>query len=92
MTTTVTTASEVPLLVGFRGLAKMLSLSGRQVQRLDAGGHLPRPLLLGIGKKRHTGKRWRITEIDEWLRARCPDRSEWELQRKDYQSGEPSGV
>ena len=62
-------------------LANLLAVSIRTVWRLDASGKLPRPVRLG------GSVRWRHSEIDNWLRAGCPDRKCWELNAAYNQKG-----
>ena len=49
------------LLVDVRGLAKMLSISKREIERMAADGRLPPPIRLG---KRMV--RWRLETIRRW--------------------------
>ena len=60
-------------LLSAKELAKMLSLSKRQVYRLDSCGKL------GIAKLRIGGSiRFRQDEVANWIAAGCPDRKTWE--------------
>ena len=45
-------------------LARYLAVSPRTIDRLDAARDLPRPILVA-GRKR-----WRLSEIDEWLESK----------------------
>ena len=63
-------------LVDIRTLARMLGVSVRHVERMEASGKLgPRPVRLG------RSKRWLLTDIEEWLRGRCPNRDLWKSPR-----------
>jgi len=61
--------------VDAKTLAEMLCCSVRHVERQDVSGKLPAPIRIG------RAKRWRITEIDAWLEAGCPDRREWNAMK-----------
>jgi prophage regulatory protein len=56
-------------------LAELLGLSLRTIRRLDSSGKLPRPLRIG------GAVRWRLSEVNRWVDAGCPDRAEWERRR-----------
>jgi prophage regulatory protein len=56
-------------------LAELLGLSIRTIRRLDSSGKLPRPLRIG------GAVRWRISEVNQWVDAGCPDRAEWDRIR-----------
>lgn len=56
-------------------LAGCLSVSVRQVYRMNRAELIPRPLQLG------GCTRWRAVEIAAWLQVGSPARSEWEKQR-----------
>jgi predicted DNA-binding transcriptional regulator AlpA len=53
-------------------LAIYLHRSVPSIDRDDAAGRLPRAVRIGRRKL------WRRAEIDAWLLAGCPPRSEWE--------------
>lgn len=65
-----------PQLVDRAGLARILMVSPRQVSRLNDAGRIPAPISFGPASNR-----WRVEEIDEWLRAGCPPRREWKNLR-----------
>ena len=65
------TNNEVLVLLSAGNLARVLGTSTRTVWRLDAAGKLPRAVRLG------GAKRWRRPEIEVWIEAGCPPRSEW---------------
>ncbi len=71
MNKTVETGLSVPLAVASRELARLLGVSVRHVERMDASGRLPRALRLG------RAKRWSLQEIRAWLAAGCPGRGAW---------------
>jgi len=62
------------LLIGTRGVARMLNVSQRHVERLDASHLIPKPVWIG------RAKRWRLGDIRHWLNAGCPDRATWETR------------
>src|SRR5438093_1023495 len=64
------------LLVDIRGLSVMLSRSVASLHRDDAAGRLPAGLRLG------GSKRWRKSEITEWVAAGMPDRRTWTAMRE----------
>ncbi len=49
-----------------------LSLSKRQIFRLNACGKIPAPLKIG------GAVRWEASIIEDWLAAGAPDRKSWE--------------
>ncbi len=57
------------LCLGIAEVARMLGVSERHVERMDASGKLPCPVRLG------RAKRWLRADIDVWLAAGCPQRS-----------------
>ena len=65
-----------PLLIGRRELARLLSRSLASLDRDAAAGRLPRPLRIGASV------RWRLSEIQEWVAASCPDLKTWEAMRR----------
>ncbi len=54
-------------------LGQMLSLSKRQVHRLNLLGKIPAPLRIG------GAVRWSAEEISAWLAAGAPNRKLWEM-------------
>jgi len=64
------------LVVGTRGVARMLGVSQRHIERLDSAQLIPRPVWIG------RAKRWRFADIQAWLAADCPDRQTWEQRHK----------
>jgi excisionase family DNA binding protein len=59
-------------LLSAKELAHTMSLSKRQIFRLNTAGKLPAPLKIG------GSIRWRADEIDRWLAAGAVDRRTWE--------------
>jgi len=66
-----TTTETQERLLDAGALGKVLSLSRRQVFRLNASGKLPAPIRIG------GAVRWRASEITDWLLVGAPDRSTW---------------
>ena len=62
--------------ISAKTLAKMLSVSVRQVWRLNAAGKLPQPMRLG------GSVRWNRDEVLRWFEAGCPDRQSWQGRKK----------
>ncbi len=63
---------QTPVLLTVSDLAEMLNTSPRSVYRLKSEGKLPSPLRLG------QQPRWRRVEIEGWIAAGMPSRSDWE--------------
>lgn len=59
-------------LLSAKMLGEMLSLSKRQIFRLNSCGRIPTPLRIG------GAVRWSAEEISAWLAAGAPDRKRWE--------------
>ena len=66
------TVSDQGKLLTAKALAQMLSLSKRQVFRLNSCGRLPRPLRIG------GSVRWAYSTIAKWLELGAPDRQTFE--------------
>jgi len=75
MRTTRSPHFESPQLLSAKDLAAALSLSRRQVFRLNACGKLPAPVRIG------GSVRWVGDEISQWILAGCPERQEWQTMR-----------
>jgi predicted DNA-binding transcriptional regulator AlpA len=71
---TAPTAS-TPLLIDRPGLATLLCRSVPSLDRDDAAGRLPAALWIG------GSKRWRYSDIAEWVEMGCPPRVEFEARR-----------
>lgn len=54
-------------LIDVRELAALIHRSPSSIWRDAAAGLLPAPIL--VGKR---GKRWRLSDVERWLRAGCP--------------------
>ena len=59
-------------LLSAEAVGKMLSLSRRQIFRLNSSGKIPAPIRIG------GAVRWSETTISEWLAAGAPDRKTFE--------------
>jgi len=57
-------------------LGVLLSLSTRQVFRLNSCGKIPAPVRI-VGSVR-----WRSSDIDHWINLGCPDRRTFEAMRE----------
>ena len=62
-------------LLSAKMLGDMLSLSKRQVFRLNSAGRIPKPIRIG------GAVRWSADEISAWLSASAPDRRTWEAMK-----------
>jgi predicted DNA-binding transcriptional regulator AlpA len=62
-------------LIAAKALGQMLSLSKRQVYRLNSCGKIPAPIRIG------GAVRWSNQEIADWLAAGAPDRKTWEARK-----------
>ena len=58
-----------------KAVGEMLSLSKRQIFRLNRSGKIPAPIRIG------GAVRWSAEEISAWLTASAPDRRTWEAMR-----------
>ena len=63
-------------LVSAKELAKMLSLSKRQIFRLNSCAKIPAPIRIG------GSVRWSEQEITDWLATGAPDRRTWETMKQ----------
>ena len=68
--------NQICQLLSAKTLGQMLSLSKRQIFRLNSCGKLPAPIRIG------GSVRWAETTISEWLAAGAPDRKTWEAMKK----------
>lgn len=59
-----------------QALGQMLSLSKRQIFRLNSCGKIPAPIRIG------GSVRWSEITIGEWLTAGAPDRRTWEAIKR----------
>jgi predicted DNA-binding transcriptional regulator AlpA len=69
---------DAALAVDARRLGRLLGLSLRTIRTMDAAGKLPRPVRLN-----GHSVRWTVSEVEKWLAAGAPDRTTWEVLRKD---------
>lgn len=69
------TKSEIQLLTA-KQLGVLLSLSKRQIFRLNSCGKIPAPIRIG------GSVRWAETTISEWLSCGAPDRRTFEAMRE----------
>lgn len=58
-----------------KALGQMLSLSKRQIFRLNSCGKIPAPIRIG------GAVRWPAEEISAWLSAGAPDRKTWNARK-----------
>jgi predicted DNA-binding transcriptional regulator AlpA len=63
------------LLIPLSVVARLLHVSLATAERLKAAARLPRHVALSAGCHR-----WRRAELEAWVVARCPPRSEWEAR------------
>ena len=59
-------------LLNAKELGKLLSLSKRQIFRLNVCGKIPAPIRIG------GSVRWSVKECADWLAAGAPNRKTWE--------------
>jgi predicted DNA-binding transcriptional regulator AlpA len=63
-------------LLSAKTLGQMLSLSKRQIFRLNSCGKIPAPIRIG------GSVRWDESTIAQWLAAGAPDRKTWEQMKE----------
>lgn len=68
-------SSQTCQLLTAKSLGEMLSLSKRQIFRLNSCGKIPAPIRIG------GAVRWSAEEISAWLVAGAKDRKTWEAMR-----------
>ncbi len=71
------TEPESSLLINVQQLARMLKRSAASLERDQKAGRLPAQIYVG------GSKRWRRAEIEAWVAAGCPIRTEWEALLAD---------
>ena len=59
-----------------KAVGEMLSLSKRQVFRLNSCGKIPAPVRIG------GSVRWANSTIERWIAAGCPDRQTFEARER----------
>ena len=62
-------------------LGEMLSLSKRQIFRLNSSGKIPAPVRVG------GSVRWIESEISAWIRTGAPDRKTWNSMKGNNNDG-----
>lgn len=67
-------------LLDAKTFGQRLSLSKRQIFRLNSCGRIPAPVRIG------GSVRWSEQEISDWLAAGAPDRKTWEAMKMTAQS------
>ncbi|MEJ2705600.1 MAG: hypothetical protein P8Z79_24440 [Sedimentisphaerales bacterium] len=72
--------SDTDKLLTVKTLAERLSLSKRQIHRLNSAGRLPKPLRIG------GSIRWSSDTICRWLSLSAPDRRTFEAMQGDQKS------
>ena len=65
-----------PKLLTAKAVGEMLSLSKRQIFRLNSSGKIPSPIRIG------GSVRWAETTITQWLQAGAPDRKSFEAMQE----------
>jgi hypothetical protein len=63
------------LLTDISGIAVLLKRSERSCRNDLAAGRLPAPIQIGASK------RWRVSELREWIAAGCPNRESWAARK-----------
>lgn len=81
MSTNLHSTEQSGLAVDAAELAKLLKVSLRHVNALNASGRLPKPIRLG------RSVRWPRAELVTWIAAGAPSREVWEEMRKGGQHG-----
>ncbi|MHC4618377.1 MAG: helix-turn-helix transcriptional regulator [Planctomycetota bacterium] len=68
--------NQTPQLLSAKALGQRLSLSKRQIFRLNSSGKIPAPVRIG------GSVRWLQSEIVDFLNAGAPDRKTWEAMKE----------
>ena len=68
-------------LITAKTLGEILSLSKRQIFRLNACARIPKPIRIG------GAVRWHTEEVTAWLAAGAPDRKMWEAMKEVRHAG-----
>lgn len=63
------TQTTTPDLYSQKELAARLGFSDRQIRRMNSGGLIPAPVLIG------SAPRWTRASIETWLSSGCPKRA-----------------
>ncbi len=69
-------ASDTDRLLTAKMLGERLSLSKRQIHRLNSAGRIPKPLRIG------GSVRWSERTVNRWLEAGAPDRKTFEAMQQ----------
>lgn len=75
MNTQLHQTEQTGLAVDAAELAKLLKVSLRHINALNASGRLPKPIRLG------RSVRWPRAELEAWIAAGAPSRDAWEAKR-----------
>lgn len=59
-------------------LAEKLDVHEVTIRKWQTSGKIPAPVRIGRAVK------WRLVEIDAWIKAACPPRSKWETVKKGF--------
>jgi predicted DNA-binding transcriptional regulator AlpA len=71
---------ETTQLIDAKTLGQRLSLSKRQITRLNSCGKIPAPVKIG------GAVRWRLSDIELWVKMDCTSRSDFEARRANYET------
>ncbi len=67
--------SQTERLIDVPMLAEKLNVHEVTVRKWQRSGKIPAPVRIGRTVK------WRLTEIEAWIKAACPPRSRWEIMK-----------
>jgi predicted DNA-binding transcriptional regulator AlpA len=73
-------------LISANQLAGKLGVSIRTIWRMDSSGKSPNAIRIG------GSVRWNLNEINRWIKARCPDRLQWEAMESQAASRKDGGL
>lgn len=65
------------ILLTAQAVGQVLSLSKRQIFRLNSYGKIPAPV------KINGSVRWKLSDIERWISLDCPDRKSFESMKGD---------
>jgi excisionase family DNA binding protein len=63
---------QTEILIDASMLAEKLNVHEVTIRKWQVNGKIPAPVRIGRAVK------WRLTEIDAWIKAGCPPRAKWE--------------
>lgn len=69
---------EEPILITAKQVANLVGMSCRNWWRKVSSGLTPKSIKIGHSV------RWNRQEIEEWIKAGCPCRHEWEEMKEDF--------